>query len=60
MARKIEEFNTFANRCGHFYNAYLEKGITVNNGYNCNHPDQEETDTEDGQEIGKCYCWRFQ
>ena len=57
MTRKIERINDFANRCGHFYNAYIEKNISINNGYNCNHPMQEETETVNGQEIGKCYCW---
>lgn len=58
MARKIEAINTFANRCGYFYNAYLEKDASINNGYNCRHPEQTETDTADnGEEIGKCYCW---
>lgn len=57
MLRKIEAINRFANRCGYFYNACLEKNISTNNGYNCNHPDQQETDIIDGQKIGKCYCW---
>lgn len=55
--RKIEELNRFANRCGYFYNAYLEKDISVNNGYNCRHPEQEEYEIEDGEKIGSCYCW---
>jgi uncharacterized protein YfaQ (DUF2300 family) len=58
MARKIEHLNVFANRCGYFYNAYLEKDVSINNGYNCNHPDQEEIETtEDGEKIGRCFCW---
>lgn len=57
MTRKIEKINDFANRCGHFYNAYIKKNININNGYNCNNSKQEETETVDGQEIGKCYCW---
>ena len=51
------KINKFANQCGYFYNAHIEKGITVNNGYNCRHPEQEETETVDGQEIGRCHCF---
>ncbi len=57
MTKKIEDINRFANRCGYFYNACIEKNISINNGYNCNHPDQEECEEEEGQKIGKCYCW---
>jgi hypothetical protein len=34
--------NTLANKCGYFYNAYLEKDIDLNNGYNCKHPQNME------------------
>lgn len=59
MPRKIYEINEFANICGYFYNAEIEKDFNCNNGYNCIHPEQGETDTnkETGEEIGKCYCW---
>lgn len=59
MAQKIMPINKFANICGYFYNAYIEKDFSCNNGYNCSHPNQSETDTneETGEEIGKCYCW---
>lgn len=57
MARKIEQINDFANRCGYFYNAYIEKNISCNNGYNCNHPEQDNNEIIDGQAIGNCYCW---
>ncbi|NMB10332.1 MAG: hypothetical protein GX982_06540 [Tissierellia bacterium] len=59
MKKKIYEINEFANMCGYFYNAFLEKNFSSNNGYNCSHPGQEETDIneETGEEIGKCYCW---
>ena len=57
--RKIYQINNFANRCGYFYNAYLEENFTCNNGYNCNHPQQEEAETngDTGKEVGKCYAW---
>lgn len=45
--------NCLANICGYFYNAYLKKGVTANNGYNCNHPEQEEV--QDG--CGCCNAW---
>jgi hypothetical protein len=45
------EINSLANLCGHFYNGYLEKNISANNGYNCNHPEQSEV--ENG--CGCCY-----
>lgn len=57
MSKKIEELNVFANQCGYFYNAYIEKNISVNNGYNCNHKEQEEIETVNGQRIGSCYCF---
>ena len=56
--KAIMDINTFANRCGHFYNAYLKEGICVNNGYNCKHPKQERTwtDEETGKTAGFCSC----
>lgn len=53
MAKTIEGINEFANRCGYFYNACIEKDITANNGYNCKHPGQGETEVVDGKLIGK-------
>lgn len=55
----ILELNHFANLCGHFYNAeyhdfYLPN---CNNGYNCNHPKQEEGIEVGGRVIGSCYGW---
>ena len=61
----LMEINTWANRCGYFYNAYLtpkDSGDTEfypgrdpspNNGYNCRHPDCD--CMEDG--VGCCYTW---
>ncbi len=53
--------NRLANRCGYFFNAYLdaEENFACNNGYNCKHPEQEETNInpETGHKIGKCYAW---
>lgn len=57
MSKKIENIDVVANKCGYFYNAFLEKGITINNGYNCNHPSQEETEEVNGEEIGRCHCY---
>lgn len=54
---KIMPINDFANRCGYFYNAYIEKNITCNNGYNCRHPEQGGTWDFDGETIGCCYAW---
>ena len=39
----IMELNDFANHCGYFFNACMQDGIIANNGYNCSHPDQDET-----------------
>lgn len=50
------DFNTFANRCGYFHNAYLTDGVSFNNGYNCRHPNQAETIEEDGKRFGGCCC----
>ena len=56
---KIWDINDFANQCGYFYNAYLEKGVSINNGYNCRHIECEETEINEatGEEIGKCYAF---
>lgn len=47
--------NTWANRCGYFYNAELDPDAPCapNNGYNCRHPNCGEE--EDG--VGCCYAW---
>lgn len=45
---KIVTFDDFAYAC-----PYFESETDVNNGYGCNHSEQDEI--EDGQ--GKCYCW---
>lgn len=59
----IMPLNTWANRCGYFFNAYLEskdpndktfysgRDPSPNNGYNCRHPEAEE---EDG--VGCCFA----
>lgn len=37
---------------------YFTGETNVNNGYGCNHAEQEETDVEEnGHEQRKCYCW---
>ena len=57
MSRKIELFDCVVNNCDYFYNAYYESDISVNNGYNCSHLNQEEFEEVNGVKIGKCYCW---
>lgn len=54
----ILELNSFANLCGHFFNACLSDNISFNNGYNCDHAEQAEveTDEEFGKEIGCCFA----
>lgn len=50
--RKAVLFDQFASVC-QFFNRETE----VNNGYGCNHPEQEMTDEdENGQEQGLCDC----
>lgn len=51
------EINTLANHCG-----YFNGKTNVNNGYGCDHPEQEETEDielEDGRMVcqGKCYAF---
>ena len=55
MKRKIEHINDFANLCGYFENACIEKNININNGYNCIHPEQGEYEMVDKLKIGKCF-----
>jgi hypothetical protein len=45
-------FDSFASNC-QFFNCNTE----INNGYGCNHPDQEETEEENGKEQGRCHCF---
>lgn len=51
--KTIYQINEFANICGYFYNAYLEKDITANNGYNCRHKDCG----EEHEGVGCCFAW---
>ena len=50
--RKVVSFDEFAHVCPYFTGA-----CSVNNGYGCTHPKQEETDfdRELSREHGKCY-----
>lgn len=53
MKRKVAVFDDFAYACH-----YFTSDTSVNNGYGCNHPEQEESDPDDsGKEQGKCYCF---
>ena len=51
---KVCDFDTFSSIC-----PYFNSTTDVNNGYGCDHPEQEETDMdhETGKEQGKCYCF---
>lgn len=50
--RKMVQFDSFVSSCKFFTSEF-----SVNNGYGCTHPKQEETDKdEEGIERGKCYC----
>lgn len=51
------ELNRFANLCGYFHNAYLTDGVSLNNGYNCRHPEQSEVEEIEGKCFGSCYAW---
>lgn len=55
----ILELNHFANLCGRCFNACMTEPElpVINNGYNCAHPEQEETVEESGKVIGCCYGW---
>lgn len=55
--KKIEEIGSFSKKCGYLYNAYIEKGIIANSGYNCKHPSQKEIYEEHGEKVGLCYCF---
>lgn len=46
--RKAIYFDSYVKDC-----PYFNGDVDVNNGYGCDHPEQEEEDY--GQ--GKCYCW---
>lgn len=52
----IMRLNTWANMCGHFFNCCLTPGFEnkpdVNNGYNCNHLEQE----EEYEGVGCCFA----
>jgi hypothetical protein len=51
----LMEINTWANRCGYFYNANFDPDApcTPNNGYNCKHEAQEEQTNG----VGCCFTW---
>ena len=48
----LMEINDWANRCGYFFNAYLEKDISLNNGYNCRYPECGHIE----QGVGCCHA----
>ena len=53
MKRKVAVFDDFSCSC-----PYFTASTSVNNGYGCNHPEQEEKDAgSHGKQQGKCYCW---
>ena len=53
MDRELIQIDELMCKCGYGY----ESETNINNGYNCNEPDQEEFETVDGKKIGKCYAW---
>lgn len=52
----LMRLNNFANRCGYFYNAWLDPDSKSqpNNGYNCRHP---HCDEQDDFGTGCCFAW---
>lgn len=44
-------------QCKYFYNAFKDKGIIVNSGFNCKHPRQKEIYYEQDEKIGCCDLW---
>lgn len=46
--RKAQYFDDFVSAC-----QYFNGNTDVNNGYGCNHPEQQETE----KGIGKCFCF---
>jgi hypothetical protein len=53
MSKQLITINALARRCG-----YFNSDTNVNNGYGCDHPNQEQTDLdENGEEQGKCYSF---
>ncbi len=59
MRIMILDLNHFANLCGYFFNVRKSAPElpTINNGYNCSHPQQEECVEDAGKVIGCCYGW---
>ena len=57
--KELMELNTLANQCGFFYNKEFRYPDLpdVNNGYNCDHPEQKEYEEIEGKRIGKCYSF---
>ncbi|QNB45435.1 hypothetical protein BR63_03340 [Thermanaerosceptrum fracticalcis] len=53
MGWKVASFDDFAYACHYFTSKY-----SVNNGYCCTHPMQEEVENdENGIQRGMCFCW---
>ena len=54
----ILSINAFANLCGHFFNVNTSDPdlSDVNNGYNCDHPEQEEGEKLDDRFVGACHA----
>lgn len=52
MSKRLIMLDDLVCICGHY-----NPDTNVNNGYGCNHPNQEQTDIdkETGKEQGKCY-----
>lgn len=50
--RKAVSFNEFAYNC-----KYFNFETEINNGYGCDHPEQRETEEENGKDQGRCHCF---
>ena len=50
--RKAVYFDSYVEKC-----PYFTGETNVNNGYGCNHPNQEEKEIENDKKQGKCFCF---
>lgn len=48
------QIDTLRCQCGY---AYDYDDANINNGYNCNHPDNEDYEIQKNKHIGKCFTW---
>jgi hypothetical protein len=55
IKEELLQIDNLMSKCGYGY--YYEGSPMINNGYNCNHKDCEESEEVNGKCIGKCYTW---